>query len=156
MTASTAMSMLAARRDPTRPRVLAVSEAKGDNGHNVTWPNGGTDRFLVTATESLAPSRCDTTSSAALAIWDASSWRTSRTFKKIVRWRPKDGTYTDGHPPVSATWYGCSSHWAEVHPTFSDGGLVAGAFYSHGMILLEVDRAGQPNEVGSFLPHGGS
>jgi hypothetical protein len=156
MTASNPMFMLDAREDPARPRILAVSERGGDNGHNVVWPRGGRDRFLVTATESLAPGRCDTSRNAALAVYDASEWETRRTFVKRSRWRPSDGTYLDGSPPVSATWYGCSSHWAEVHPTFRDGGLVAGAFYSHGTILLEVDGEGQATRVGTFLPHGGS
>jgi hypothetical protein len=83
-----------------------------------------------------------------LQVWDTSNWR-SGGLKAA-------GTYTldhsEGHPPVDALGVqGCSAHWADEHPSFDDGGLVAMSAYSHGVRLLEVSGDGKIREVGWFL-----
>ena len=157
MTASVPMALLDARRDPVRPQVLAVApeDEYQPSNHNVVWPRQATDRFIVTASEGQDVGRCEVyDDSASLMVWDSTGWEQTKTFKPLGRYKPVNGTGVDGQPPVSATWYGCSAHWAETHPTFHDGGLLAGAFYSHGARLLNVDASGALSEVGWFVAHG--
>jgi hypothetical protein len=153
MAASSPMFLMDAG-DPAHPRKIAAAPEDSSNaGHNVVWPRQMADRLMVTASEGSHPGRCEMYGSAHLAIWDTTGWETSHTWKPLGEYVPVNGTYTDGEPPVSATWYGCSAHWAETHPYWYDGGLVAGAFYSHGVKLLDVGADGQPKEIGYFLAH---
>ncbi|MFN2525628.1 MAG: LVIVD repeat-containing protein [Actinomycetota bacterium] len=153
LTASEPMVLLDTS-DPADPRVLAMSDGSANSGHNVVWPRGGGDRLIMSATEAVKP-RC-TGDIALFKTWDASQWKRTRTFRPIDEYGPSNGTFTDGNPPVSATWYGCSAHWFEEHSSFDNGGLVAASFYSHGVRFLNISATGKINEVGWFLPHGGS
>jgi hypothetical protein len=66
----------------------------------------------------------------------------------------KNGTYTDGNPPANPGIGGCSSHWLEAHPDFKNGGIVAVAFFGHGVRLFEVTSTGKIKEHGYFIPYG--
>ena len=143
-------------RDPEHPKVIATApEDSSHSQHNVVWPRKGTDRFMVTASEGSNVGRCEPYGdSASLQIWDTRGWELNHTWEPLGYFTPVDGSYSDGDPAVDAFWYGCSAHWAETHPNFHDGGLIAGAFYSHGAKILTVGDDGQPKEVGFFLRHG--
>ena len=153
MIATTPMLLLDVT-DPLSPKIIASAPEDSENSHhNIVWPRQMQDRYIVTASESTQPGRCEPYENARLQVWETDDWERTRTFTPAGSYKPVSGTQTDGNPPVSATWYGCSAHWAETHPYFNDGGLVAGAFYSHGAKLLQV-ADGELKEVGWFLAHG--
>ncbi|MGH2969043.1 MAG: LVIVD repeat-containing protein [Solirubrobacteraceae bacterium] len=151
LTASMPILFLDARSDVTRPRLLARGTNVSKQQHTARWPNGGRDRFVLTSYETNAHPQCDETS-AEFATWDASKWRSTGTFTPIDEFRASNGTFVDGSPPANVL--GCSAHWFEAHPDFRDGGLVAVGFYDHGTKFLRVDRRGQIDEAGWFLPPG--
>jgi hypothetical protein len=154
MAASYPMFLMDAR-DPTKPKVVATGpEDNANAGHNIVWPRQMQDRYIVTASEGQNLGRCEAyEGQAQLQIWDSTDWKRTGTFTPAGSYGVTNGTQADGQPPASATWYGCSAHWAEVHPYWNDGGLLAGAFYSHGARLLQV-ADGEPKEIGYFLSHG--
>jgi hypothetical protein len=150
VTSSTPMLVLDVN-DPTAPRLLTRTDPTAPHtGHNNIWPRGGRDRFLISASEGVNNGRCELygEDGKTLQVWDAAGWRTGG-LKPL-------GSYTlshgEGHPPVDALGVqGCSAHWAQEHPSFHNGGLVAMAAYSHGVRLLDVGNDGKPREVGWFL-----
>jgi hypothetical protein len=153
LTSSRTMYFLDARKNPTKPKVLAVGGTHDRRLiHSNRWPNGGRDRFYLVQGETPISQTCNE-SSGAFMTWDASSWRKTHTFSVIDEYRVQNGTYTDGNPPAGV--WGCTNMWFQEHPDFSNGGLVASGFFEHGTRFLEVDRKGQISEVGYFLPHGG-
>jgi hypothetical protein len=157
MVATTPMTLLDAR-DPANPKIVA--QADPDNSpnshHNIVWPRQMADRFVVTASEGQHMGRCEAYdgNSAALQVWDASQFARTKTWTPMGSYKPSNGTFADGDPPASATWYGCSAHWAEIHPQWHDGGLVGGAFYSHGAKIFSVGDDGELKMAGWFLAHG--
>jgi hypothetical protein len=60
--------------------------------------------------------------------------------------------YPDGDSPYNQY----CAHWFTEHPDFADGGLVAVAWYEHGVRFLDVGEDGMIEEVGWFVPLGGS
>ncbi|HVF52264.1 MAG TPA: hypothetical protein VNC78_01525 [Actinomycetota bacterium] len=153
VTSSTPMFVLDTS-DPARPTVLTkTDDAAAHTGHNNIWPRAGKDRFLISASEGVNNGRCELygADGKTLQVWDTTSWRT-RGFKPVGEYVLTNGTGGDGHPPVDALGVqGCSAHWAQAHPGFHNGGLVAMAAYSHGVRLLDVGSDGTPTEVGWFL-----
>jgi len=154
LVASEPMVYLDARKDPVHPKVLAMSDGSPNSFHNVIWPRGAKDQLIMSTSEAIKP-RC-TRPTAMFKTWDASRWKKTKTFTPLDEYLPENGTFTDGDPTVSATWYGCSAHWFEPHESFNNGGLVAGAFYSHGVRFLDIASDGKIKEVGYFTPHGGA
>ena len=156
LTSSTPMYLLDIRKDITRPKVLAISEYSPELGHNALWPRAGKDDFVLTATE-REHVRCETRDEenlGAFEVWDASSWKRTRTFRPLHKWHVSgNGVYTDGQPAVSG-YYGCSAHWFEPHPDFADGGTVALGYYGHGVRFLDVANNGKITESGYFLGWG--
>lgn len=154
VTASGIIHLLDGRKNPARPKVRAT--APGPSGrfvHSIQWPSNGRDRFLLVQTETSPKPQCDE-ASGALMTWDATKWRRTRTFYPIDEFRVPAGTYVDGRPPASAL--GCSATWFKPHPSFHNGGLIAGAFFDHGTRFLEVSPSGEISEVGYFMPVAGS
>jgi len=137
--------------DPTKPRALMKTQDDAPNtGHNNIWPRKGKDRFLITASEGVNNGRCEMygDDGKTLQVWDTTGWKRAG-FKPVGEYTLTNG---EGHPPVDALGVqGCSAHWAHEHPSFSDGGLVAMAAYSHGVRLLDVSDNGKVREVGYFL-----
>jgi hypothetical protein len=150
VTSSTPMFVLDVT-DPTKPRLLKSTDPSAPHtGHNNIWPRGGKDRFLISASEGVNNGRCEMydEDGKTLQVWDMRKWRTSG-LKPVGKYTL---THGEGHPPVDALGVqGCSAHWAQQHPSFRNGGLVAMAAYSHGVRLLDIGRAGKPREVGWFL-----
>jgi hypothetical protein len=90
--------------------------------------------------------------SAAFRTWDASKWKRTHTFKTIDSYQLKNGTGTDGNPPVNGM--GCSTHWFEESPAFKDGGVVGLAAYDHGTRFIHITPAGKIQEAGYYVPLG--
>lgn len=156
LTSSSPINLLDARKDPTRPKVLAVGEniQLGAVQHSAIWPHRGKSDFLLMGSETNNKVRC-TDVNGSFQTWDARSWQKTRTFKLIDKYQMANGTYVDGSPPANV--WGCSSHWHENNPRYGlHGGLVAGAFFEHGVRFMDVSSKGQIEEVGYFMPHGGN
>jgi hypothetical protein len=145
--------MLLDVHNPLKPKLLAMGRnMDGRFIHTGRWTNLK-DKFLLMAGETNNRVRCNETS-AAFMTWDASKWRKTHTFNMIDEYRMVNGTYVDGNPTVNQV--GCSSHWHEAHPDFSNGGIVAGAFFEHGTRFIDVSNKGKIKEVGWFMPAAGS
>lgn len=154
LTSSQPMMLLDARKDPVHPKLLAIgANEDGRFIHSSIWPNKGKDKFYLAGGETNFRVRCGQ-NNGAFMTWDASRWRKSKTFTMIDEYRMKNGTYADGNPAVNAV--GCSSHWLEAHPDFRNGGIVAAAFFEHGTRFLDISAKGQIEEIGYFMPYGGS
>jgi hypothetical protein len=145
--------MLLDVHNPLKPKLLAMGRnTDGRFIHTGRWTNLN-DKFLLMAGETNNRVRCNETA-AAFMTWDASKWRKTHTFTMIDEYRMKNGTYTDGSPAVNQV--GCSSHWHEAHPDFSNGGIVAAAFFEHGTRFINVTSTGKIQEKGWFMPAAGS
>lgn len=153
VTSSTPMFVLDTS-DPAKPRVLTkTDDAAPHTGHNNIWPRRGKDRFLISASEGANNGRCELyeADGKTLQVWDTTSWRTGG-LQPVGEYVLTNGNGSDGQPPVDALGVqGCSAHWAQAHPGFHNGGLVAMAAFSHGVRLLDVGSDGTPREVGWFL-----
>jgi hypothetical protein len=140
--------------DPARPHALTRTDPEAPHtGHNNIWPRAGNDRFLISASEGVNNGRCELygEDGKTLQVWDTTGWR-KRGFAPVASYTLTNGDGSDGKPPVDLLGVqGCSAHWAQAHPDFHNGGLVAMAAYSHGVRLLEIGSEGKPREVGYFL-----
>jgi len=152
LTATQPIMLLDARKDPKNPKLLAQGgNSDGRFIHTARWM-GPKDKFLLMAGETNFKVQCSE-ASAAFMTWDASNWKTSKSFTMIDEYRMKNGTQLDGSPPANVS---CSTHWHEPHPSFRNGGLVAAAFFEHGARFIDVSDTGQIKEIGWFLPYAGS
>jgi hypothetical protein len=140
--------------DPAKPRVLTQTEPESPHtGHNNIWPRGGADEFLLSASEGVNNGRCELygEDGKTLQVWRTDGWRRGG-FERAGTYTLTNGTWSDGRPAIDALGVqGCSAHWAQAHPDFHDGGLVAMAAYSQGVRLLEVYGDGELREAGYFL-----
>lgn len=152
-----AMRYLDGRARPTEPKTVGIGDAtaSGSSGYlgTVAWPRSAKDRFVLGSEESSFSGRCSEQTSAFLT-WDTSGWKRTHSFRVADVYRLGNGTVADGSPPVSVI--GCSTHVFDPHPRFHDGGLVTLAHYEHGTRILDVDGRGRIEELGWFLPAGGS
>ena len=154
LTSTRQMRLLDAREDPTRPKTIALGYTH-DNRliHSNRWPRRGKDDFFLVQGETPASQFCDQ-DSGAFMTWDARGWRKTRTFEVIDEFRVANGNFADGNPPANGL--GCTAMWFQHHPSFHNGGLVVSAFFEHGSRFLSVDRKGQIEEVGYFMPAAGN
>lgn len=152
LTSTQPMYLLDARTDPERPTILArVANADRRFNHANLWPNGMADDLVLVGGESVGPS-CASDAAAAFQTYDASAWRETGTFVLRDEFRLDTGLLVDGRMADSTYCV----HWFTTHPTYSNGGLVAIAWYEHGTRFLKVAPDGAVSEVGWFLPIGTS
>lgn len=154
LSASQPMFLLDARRNPVRPKQLALGSTM-DNRilHSNRWPRLGKDKFILVQGESPFSQTCKETSGAFMT-WDATKWRRTKTITLVDQFRFHNGTFVDGSPPANRT--GCTVMWFQEHRTFHNGGLVAAAAFDHGTRMLRVNGRGKIRETGWFLPYVGS
>ena len=154
LTSTRLIRLMDARRDPTKPRTVALGSTH-DNRliHSNRWPRGGRDRFFLVQGETPFSGVCDD-NSGAIMTWDAADWRRTHSFELVDEYRPVNGTFTDGNPPAGAT--GCTAMWFDPHGDFRNGGLVAAAAFEHGTRILDVGPKGDISEIGWFTPAAGS
>ncbi len=152
MTATQPLQLLDVRKDPTRPKLIAVADRNEDGRymHGTRWPRQMKDRFLLAGDETTFNGRCSA-SSGSFMTWDTKGWRKDG-FKMIDEYRVTNGTYIDGNPVAQRN---CTNHWFEQHPKFRNGGYVAAAFYDHGTRFFEVSDTGKISEAGFFMSYGG-
>ncbi|HYP24026.1 MAG TPA: hypothetical protein VEV43_10660 [Actinomycetota bacterium] len=154
VTGSKVMYLLDGRKDPANPKVLAQGTTADQRTiHSLKWPRAGKDKFMLVQSETSPKPQCDDRSGKFMT-WDMTQWRKTKTFTMIDEYLPPAGNWVDANPGASAL--GCSATWFHHHPSFRNGGLVAGAFFDHGTRFLWVDDAGQIEEVGHYMPYGGS
>ena len=163
ITASQPIAFLDARKNPVKPKLLALSEPNEQVGeapvHSNLWPRNAKDKFMLVTGESWAPTnggaQCTEDRNQGFSTWDATKWKSTKTFKKIDTFKSENGTISDGGAVVNAP-FGCSSHWFTYHPKWRNGGLVASGWYTQGTRVLQVNSKGKISEVGWFLPHAGA
>ncbi len=156
LTSSRPIIYLDARKNPTKPKLVAVGDDDKITGgvHSNQWPNNAKDDFVMFSSESNGTGRCSG-SNGAFMTWDARHYKKTKTFTLLDIYQLSNGTYQDGSPPVNGL--GCSSHWFQEHPDFKNGGIVAMGSYEHGTRFIEVaPKTGKIKEVGWFVPWGGS
>ncbi|HEY7876177.1 MAG TPA: hypothetical protein VIG64_13765 [Actinomycetota bacterium] len=156
LTATDPMLVLDARKNPAKPKVRAIAEPMEEFIHSVSWPKAVKGKLALSTGETWVPgadAQC-TENSAGFSTWSTKKWKKTHTLKRIDTIRPKNGTYTDGNPPINAP-FGCSAHWFQEHPKFNKGGLVAAGFYNHGTRIYRVSSAGKISEEAWFIPHAG-
>jgi hypothetical protein len=149
LTSTEPMYLLDARSDPENPTVLAEARAPGFTHANL-WPHGGTDDFALVGGESVGPN-CSEEASATFQTWDTRGWQSSRTFKLVDQFAMSTGLPPQGASPETTYCV----HWFTTHPTYANGGLVAIAWYEHGVRFLKVSGEGNISEVGWYVPVGG-
>ena len=155
VTATNPIMLLDARKDPTRPKLIAQSAPIQDVSvmHSVRWANNGKDTMFVAGTEKVIKPRCGGTTDGHLMTLDASNWRKTHTLGPVLdRHYETNGTYIDGKPAANTS---CSSHWLELHPTFHNGGLAAHSRFDHGVRFMDISSKGKISEIGYFLPWAG-
>lgn len=165
MTGTRPVFYLDGRKSPARPKVVLTQplpESSGSGLANVApppafvdWPGNATDRFALVSTETPFTGPCSERSGS-FATFDTRSWRRNHAFKQVDTYRisTPGGVYTEGRSPYDA--WGCSAYAFDVPPDYSASRLAAVAWFENGMRLLELDRAGRIEEVGGFIPVGGS
>ena len=151
VTSTQPVMLLDARKNPAKPKVLAVAGNKdGRFMHSNLWPNGMKDRWLLVGGETSGPS-CDETDGAFMT-WDTKGWQKSKTFTMRDEYRVTNGLPTDGNAPANLY----CMHWFDTHPDYRNGGIVSVAWYEHGARFLEVTKDGKIKEAGFFIPIAGS
>jgi hypothetical protein len=73
-------------------------------------------------------------------------------FTPIAEYGLSSGSPTDGEFPAVSQW---CAHWFDTHPAYHNGGLVAMAWYEHGVRMLNIKGDGSIEEVGWYVPAGG-
>ena len=141
----------------------------GHIGHSNRWPNLGLDKFFFGQDEGIYNGRCEDypDDGRTLYSYDTTGWAASHTFNMV-------GSYTlvmgngdlglaggaveidsQGQPSTAAVGFlGCATHWFDIHPNFSGGGLIAQAAFSFGARVLNVASSGQIQQVAWFVPNG--
>lgn len=153
LTASNPMRLLDSREDPANPTLLATGQTLGGFfNHGVGWPNQMTDDMVLVGGESGTSNNCASSPAARLWTFDATRWQEDGTFRPLHSYVPPNGLYHNGQAPVDLF----CAHWFDEHPEYRNGGLVAMAWYEHGIRLLRVTGDGRIHEIGYFIGYGSS
>lgn len=167
MTGTRPVFYLDGRKSPARPRVLVTQPLAESPGSGpglasvapppafVDWPGNATDRFALISTETPFSGPCSERSGS-IATYDTRGWRKRHSFKEADRFQitTPTGAYNEGRSPYNA--WGCSAYAFDVAPDFATSRRVAVAWFENGMRLLDLDARGKLEELGGFIPVGGS
>lgn len=168
LTGSTPAYMLDARKDPTKPTVGFSFTPKADDNPSpfqsfngpapaayLDWPQAK-DRILLSATESPFNTSC-TEETGAFTTYDTKGWKKNKTARFIEEYRldpSEQPIYTNGRVPYNAI--GCSPYAFATPPNYAKNRVVAVPWFEQGMRLLGVSKRGRIEELGGFIPIGGS
>lgn len=160
-TSTDPMLLLDARMDPARPVLIGRGPTRGRFLHGNVWPRSAQDKFALVHGETGASLGCSG-ADAYFATFDATKGHPTYDeagnltklgeFSLIDEYRVRQGNYVDGHAAANQ-W---CTHWADPHASYKDGGLVAMAWYEHGVRMLDIKPDGQIDEAGWFVPLAGS
>jgi hypothetical protein len=167
MTGTRPVFYLDARKNPAKPAVLvtqplAESPASGPGLASVApppafvdWPGDARDRFVLVSTETPFTGPCSERSGA-ISTFDTRGWRRTHSFKPVDTHQISEptGVYTEGRAPYNV--WGCSAYAFDVPPSFAESRYVAVAWFENGMRLVQLDARGNLEELGGFVPAGGS
>ena len=173
LTGAARVGYLDARQDPANPRLLAEVapelSAPGTPSNptslpaHLAWPGAtaGSDagRFLLMSMETPFGLDCDETAGG-FRTYDTTDWDTTGTFTFVDEYvfdtplQADPPTYTNGRAALHA--WGCSAYAFDAAEHFGASGQVAVAWFEDGLRLLRVSGDGSIDEVGGFLPAGGS
>ena len=143
---------------PEAPKLLSYAShlAAPDNRsrfvHSVEHPQAGSASIMLSGGETNAQPTCGPDNGAFSTFTVKSGKGTAPVYSYASTYKLKAGSYADGNTPVGGYKLGCSVHWFEQHPSFSDGGLVALSAYESGTKFLDVTKDGSITEKGFFLP----
>lgn len=160
--------------DPANPVLLNEIRTRYHSlgYHGTEWANDGQDRFMLMGTE-IAPagatenagSDCqgegswiatyDTTDILAAEAATGGGSELDAEFELVDTWQvPGRGAYVDGNAPAHTLY---CAHWFDLHPQWSNGGLVAAGYYDWGTRILRVHEDGtfDDTEAGWFQPVAG-
>ncbi|MDP3714739.1 MAG: hypothetical protein Q8R60_19920 [Mycobacteriales bacterium] len=157
VTSTKTLWMLDARKDPSKPKVVA-SGASPDGRfiHANLWPRGGKDTMLLVGGETSGAG-CSDPEGGAFMTWDATqvSGRTAKTkrFRLLDSYRVPEATLQQGGAAVTETY---CSHWFTTRPGWKDGGDVAIGWYENGTRFVDVSPKGKITQTGYFTPAGTS
>ena len=149
LTSSSPAMVLDATTDPENPAVLASTEMPGFTHANL-WPHLGTDDFALVGGEATGPG-CSEDASATFQTWDTRNWQINKNFTLVDQFAMSTGVPAQG-ANVETTY---CVHWFDPHPTYANGGLMAIAWYEHGVRFLQVGTDGKLSEIGWYVPFGG-
>lgn len=162
VTSSDPVIFLDAREDPEHPVLIGEGPKRNRFTHSNLWPHEGQDKFLLVSGEggNLPPGPCDGPSDHFVTMDATEGWPTYDedgnliklgTFTPLGEYRVGQGLPTEGQSPANQ-W---CTHWFDPHPTYRDGGLVAMAWYEHGVRMLDIQDDGSIEETGWYVPVGG-
>lgn len=153
VTSTKTLWMLDARKDPSKPKVVA-SGASPDGRfiHANLWPQGGKDRMLLVGGET-GGAGCSDPDGGAFMTWDATRVAKTKRFTLIDSYRVPEATLQQGGPAVTETY---CSHWFTTRPGYKDGGDVAIGWYENGTRFVNVSKKGKITQTGYFTPAGTS
>jgi hypothetical protein len=149
LTSSEPAVLLDVATDPENPVVLASTEMPGFTHANL-WPHLGSDDYALVGGESTGPG-CSEDASATFQTWDTVGWQAAKKFKLVSQFKMSTGTPPQGQSPETTYCV----HWFDTHPTYANGGLVAIAWYEHGVRFLKVGTDGKLEEIGWYVPISG-
>lgn len=153
------VTLVDVREGPEKPKVIATGILPDSRlVHGNLWPNAGEDTKLLVGGETSG--NCSSQQSGAFMTFDASQVSLDdeaitegvQSFELLDEHRVFTGIYTDGDAPYDQF----CAHWFTEHADFDGAGLVAMAWYEHGVRFLDVAEDGEIDEVGWFVPLGGS
>lgn len=149
LTSSKTMALLDARTDPANPALVTTATTEdGRFIHANLWPRQMQDRLLLVGGET-ATTACDDADSGAFMTFDTQAYKdTGGPITMMDEYRPPVTSVPEG----DAAYETYCSHWFTPRPGWQDGGQLAVSWYEHGTRFLEVDAAGQIEEIGYFVP----
>ena len=131
---------------------LAAPDTKSRFVHSVEWPQNGESSLLLSGGETNFQPTCGPNNGAFSTFTVKDGKSITPKFTYADQYKLVQGTYTDGNTPAGGFKLGCSVHWFEQRPDFSDGGIVALAAYESGTKFLNIAADGKITEKGWYLP----
>lgn len=146
---STPVVYLDARKDPAEPKRIATAGVPQNRYvHGNVWPRGGKDRWLLVGSESGYG--CGSPEDGSIMVYDTASHAKTKRFRYVGDFWLEKGLPTEGRAEVNEL----CGHWFQPHPSFSNGGVVAMAWYGFGTRFLEIGKTGKVTELGWFMGGG--
>lgn len=164
VTGSNPMLYLDAREDPTKPVLLASIETRSNDvprpylviggppksvPARIQWPGEAESRFLLVSMESPFSGGCTDKSGSFQTFDTQDGYRIAAEYSVSG-----NGAYSSGSPPINV--FGCSSYAFDANEDYVTNGLVATAWFEHGIRVLRVGDDGALSEAAGFIGYAGN